>query len=102
MKNHTTKTKKGLLKETLFKAAVARLTGLEPATPGVTGRYSNQLSYNRPLHLLRRMPSERSCGICQGVICVKRLVVGLRLFLWFVKHHAISPERIRKEHVDEK
>jgi hypothetical protein len=26
---------------------VARLTGLEPATPGVTGRYSNQLSYNR-------------------------------------------------------
>ncbi len=28
---------------------VARLTGLEPATPGVTGRYSNQLSYNRPL-----------------------------------------------------
>ncbi len=29
---------------------VARLTGLEPATPGVTGRYSNQLSYNRPLH----------------------------------------------------
>ena len=26
--------------------AMARLTGLEPATPGVTGRYSNQLSYN--------------------------------------------------------
>ena len=31
----------------LFQAVVARLTGLEPATPGVTGRYSNQLSYNR-------------------------------------------------------
>ncbi len=30
-----------------FKGMVARLTGLEPATPGVTGRYSNQLSYNR-------------------------------------------------------
>ncbi len=30
---------------------MARLTGLEPATPGVTGRYSNQLSYNRPLHV---------------------------------------------------
>ena len=29
---------------------VARLTGLEPATPGVTGRYSNQLSYNRAFH----------------------------------------------------
>ena len=28
---------------------VARLTGLEPATPGVTGRYSNQLSYNRAI-----------------------------------------------------
>ena len=26
---------------------VARLTGLEPATSGVTGRHSNQLSYNR-------------------------------------------------------
>ena len=24
---------------------VARRTGLEPATPGVTGRYSNQLNY---------------------------------------------------------
>ena len=33
--------------------AVARLTGLEPATPGVTGRYSNQLSYNRPLSVQR-------------------------------------------------
>ncbi len=33
--------------ETYEGKAVARLTGLEPATPGVTGRYSNQLSYNR-------------------------------------------------------
>ena len=35
---------------------MARLTGLEPATPGVTGRYSNQLSYNRAANLgsLRR------------------------------------------------
>ena len=30
-----------------FLNEMARLTGLEPATPGVTGRYSNQLSYNR-------------------------------------------------------
>ncbi len=28
---------------------MARATGLEPATPGVTGRYSNQLSYARAL-----------------------------------------------------
>lgn len=28
---------------------MARLTGLEPAAPGVTGRYSNQLSYNRAI-----------------------------------------------------
>ena len=26
---------------------MAEWTGLEPATPGVTGRYSNQLSYTR-------------------------------------------------------
>ncbi len=29
---------------------MARLTGLEPATSGVTGRHSNQLSYNRSLY----------------------------------------------------
>ena len=28
---------------------LARWTGLEPATPGVTGRYSNQLSYHRAM-----------------------------------------------------
>ncbi len=35
--------------EGVLRKKVARLTGLEPATPGVTGRYSNQLSYNRAL-----------------------------------------------------
>jgi hypothetical protein len=29
---------------------MARVTGLEPATSGVTGRHSNQLSYTRALH----------------------------------------------------
>ena len=28
---------------------VAEWTGLEPATPGVTGRYSNQLNYHSNL-----------------------------------------------------
>ena len=28
---------------------MARVTGLEPATSGVTGRHSNQLSYTRAL-----------------------------------------------------
>jgi hypothetical protein len=27
-------------------AILAEWTGLEPATPGVTGRYSNQLNYH--------------------------------------------------------
>ena len=30
-----------------FVFPMARVTGLEPATLGVTGRYSNQLSYTR-------------------------------------------------------
>jgi hypothetical protein len=29
--------------------ALAEWTGLEPATPGVTGRYSNQLNYHSKL-----------------------------------------------------
>ena len=30
---------------------MAERTGLEPATPGVTGRYSNQLNYRSALML---------------------------------------------------
>ena len=36
-----------ILAATIIKEKLARWTGLEPATPGVTGRYSNQLSYHR-------------------------------------------------------
>jgi hypothetical protein len=43
---------------------VARLTGLEPATPGVTGRYSNQLSYNRSL-------PARDAPSVMRVLCVR-------------------------------
>jgi hypothetical protein len=31
---------------------VAERTGLEPATPGVTGRYSNQLNYRSTISML--------------------------------------------------
>ena len=31
---------------------VAERTGLEPATPGVTGRYSNQLNYRSTFSLV--------------------------------------------------
>ena len=33
----------------IFRISVAERTGLEPATPGVTGRYSNQLNYRSAL-----------------------------------------------------
>ena len=36
----------GFLKSLIYKVFLAEWTGLEPATPGVTGRYSNQLNYH--------------------------------------------------------
>jgi hypothetical protein len=33
----------------LLGGKMARVTGLEPATSGVTGRHSNQLSYTRAM-----------------------------------------------------
>jgi hypothetical protein len=38
---------------------MAERTGLEPATPGVTGRYSNQLNYRSALKPGRR-PAHRT------------------------------------------
>ena len=53
--------KKGELSFALF--VLAERTGLEPATPGVTGRYSNQLNYHsivlsKPAHLTKLVPNE--------------------------------------------
>ena len=42
----TADTKKGAPRKTHPLFLVAEWTGLEPATPGVTGRYSNQLNYH--------------------------------------------------------
>jgi hypothetical protein len=38
---------------------MARVTGLEPATSGVTGRHSNQLSYTRSFHVSLTSRQER-------------------------------------------
>ncbi|KAF0231105.1 MAG: hypothetical protein FD175_974 [Beijerinckiaceae bacterium] len=43
---------------------MARATGLEPATSGVTGRHSNQLSYAR-IHSLPGVPGE-AAGLREG------------------------------------
>ena len=45
--NHSRENKKplNLFRFNGFRAFLAERTGLEPATPGVTGRYSNQLNY---------------------------------------------------------
>ncbi len=45
-------TKKGAPHETHPLFLLAEWTGLEPATPGVTGRYSNQLNYHSVLLLV--------------------------------------------------
>ena len=54
---------------------MARLTGLEPATPGVTGRYSNQLSYNRASYVpFPERPDVLLCAFCP----VKRPIGKIR------------------------
>jgi hypothetical protein len=40
------KTEKPAFMQTRAFKSLAEWTGLEPATPGVTGRYSNQLNYH--------------------------------------------------------
>ena len=42
---------------------MAEWTGLEPATPGVTGRYSNQLNY----HSWQAAFAHRLAPVCQAL-----------------------------------
>ena len=46
---------------------MARVTGLEPATSGVTGRRSNQLSYTR---IRPRLVTLRREGVLIGIVGV--------------------------------
>ena len=47
----------------IFTSLMAEWTGLEPATPGVTGRYSNQLNYHSAWCLVRRLRMQPAkCG----------------------------------------
>ena len=61
-----------------FGIYMAEWTGLEPATPGVTGRYSNQLNYHSWQEALRLLFSNIKCfklgdptGIRTPVLTVK-------------------------------
>ena len=57
--------KKGEHEVRLF-VFLAEWTGLEPATPGVTGRYSNRLNYHSLLLL----------KTCEVFACLETVLVG--------------------------
>jgi hypothetical protein len=51
---------------------MARVTGLEPATSGVTGRHSNQLSYTRAFPYRAQQAASRAGRLGAGVPSVKQ------------------------------
>ncbi len=46
-----------------METCLAEWTGLEPATPGVTGRYSNQLNYHSAVVLLYQQGTNSTVNI---------------------------------------
>ena len=67
---------------------LAEWTGLEPATPGVTGRYSNQLNYHSSFANPKRLEWRRTgriiaqpsrLGRPQGVRCAYNLRFWFRV-----------------------
>jgi hypothetical protein len=59
---------------------MARVTGLEPATSGVTGRHSNRLSYTRALapRELRGVVGRGIKGFGKACQALRRLITGIR------------------------
>src|SRR5690606_34664308 len=66
---------------------VARVTGLEPATSGVTGRHSNQLSYTR-------VPVRSDCAPRRGAAFRRGCAEGQATWLWI--NQIIAAEGLRR------
>ena len=60
---------------------LAEWTGLEPATPGVTGRYSNQLNY----HSVRSIESAEKRHYTELSVPVKKLFQNFRKGWWVLR-----------------
>jgi hypothetical protein len=66
---------------------LAERTGLEPATPGVTGRYSNQLNYrSKSLLLLRVKRCEPESGKPQSLRVTFEAVLQIRTEVYNENH----------------
>ena len=55
---------------------LAEWTGLEPATPGVTGRYSNQLNYHSFLTLFATIQTRTALPIISVTCGNQTLTIG--------------------------
>ena len=63
----------GALERLRARELLAERTGLEPATPGVTGRYSNQLNYRSAAAYLNFITTLR----CQGSLVLHARKAGV-------------------------